>query len=258
MRDLIEYMKLSFPINWVIKAETNGHVFIRDEGIDRGRGFSMAITTNLLGYEAAINFDDYASGLYKYVDKQLAENNHPIRKLFERKNNVSCTRHRNYVEELFKGGPLREDVWWLNIVYRHQNNERFVKEDFTELLLSFILSVFPYQLEAEEEGSPEEKYVTVFERSRINRSLCLSFHGFNCKACGISLREQYGHVARNFIHVHHLNPLAFAGQSKIDPLTDMVPLCPNCHGIAHLRTPPFSVEEIKNMIIKNNGKIYAQ
>jgi 5-methylcytosine-specific restriction protein A len=33
-----------------------------------------------------------------------------------------------------------------------------------------------------------------------------------------------------------------------NPITDLVPLCANCHRIAHKRTPPYRPDEIRLMI----------
>lgn len=39
--------------------------------------------------------------------------------------------------------------------------------------------------------------------------------------------------AHGFIEVHHVVPLAEAGRSLTDPVTDMNVLCANCHRMAH-------------------------
>ena len=51
------------------------------------------------------------------------------------------------------------------------------------------------------------------------------------------------------IHVHHLKSLAEIGHSyQVDPIKDLMPVCPNCHAVIHsgpdLRTP----DEVKAMI----------
>ncbi|MBK8569876.1 MAG: HNH endonuclease [Nitrosomonadales bacterium] len=61
-----------------------------------------------------------------------------------------------------------------------------------------------------------------------------------------------GHVSFAFnlesyvIEVHHLEPLSATGEreTKIEML---ISLCPTCHRIAHLRSTPYSVEEIKGI-----------
>jgi putative restriction endonuclease len=69
----------------------------------------------------------------------------------------------------------------------------------------------------------------------------------------MSFFERYGEVAKDFIHVHHKNPVSQKDEpSAIKPEEHLVPLCPNCHAVAHMRKDePFSVEEIKAML--NDG-----
>jgi hypothetical protein len=48
-----------------------------------------------------------------------------------------------------------------------------------------------------------------------------------------------------FIHVHHRKPLALIGRSyAVNPVKDLVPVCPNCHAMLHTQNPPLSVEEL--------------
>ena len=44
----------------------------------------------------------------------------------------------------------------------------------------------------------------------------------------------YGEIGADFIHVHHTVPASQLGNNyQLDPLTDLVPLCANCHAMAH-------------------------
>ncbi len=49
-----------------------------------------------------------------------------------------------------------------------------------------------------------------------------------------------------FIHVHHLKPQSSrGGEYEIDPVLDLVPVCPNCHAVMHRRREtPYSLEEV--------------
>ena len=99
------------------------------------------------------------------------------------------------------------------------------------------------------------KYITVnaYERSPIARQICISVHGFKCAACGLNFEDVYGDIGRNFIHVHHIKPLSSIGENyKIDPIKDLIPLCPNCHAMVHRRTPPLEILELKALINKNS------
>ena len=56
-------------------------------------------------------------------------------------------------------------------------------------------------------------------------------------------------IAQDFIHVHHLVPLCEIGEAyAVDPVNDLVPVCPNCHAIIHRRTPPLSIGEVKELL----------
>lgn len=99
------------------------------------------------------------------------------------------------------------------------------------------------------EGKALFSYRIGYERNTEARLACLAHYGYKCVACGTNMQAVYGDIAREFIHVHHLNQIANAGGIReVDPIKNLVPLCPNCHAIAHRREPPFNVEELKKLI----------
>lgn len=99
------------------------------------------------------------------------------------------------------------------------------------------------------EGATQAILVNRFERNQRARAACLTFHGIRCLACGQRLQDVYGDVAKGLIHVHHLVPLSsIDAEYELDPEHDLVPLCPNCHAVAHRRDPPLSVEEIQALL----------
>lgn len=99
------------------------------------------------------------------------------------------------------------------------------------------------------EGHATKITVNRYERSASARSACINHHGTLCAACGIRLSDRYGPIAHNLIHVHHLNPLALLNSTnQVDPINDLVPVCPNCHAVIHLRDPPFTITELRSMV----------
>lgn len=61
--------------------------------------------------------------------------------------------------------------------------------------------------------------------------------------------ERYGSAAAGLIEVHHVTPVSQLGEDYIiDPRTDLMPLCPNCHSVAHRRNPPFSIDDLREML----------
>jgi 5-methylcytosine-specific restriction protein A len=86
------------------------------------------------------------------------------------------------------------------------------------------------------------------ERNPHARRVCLAHHGTSCAACGFSFEAAYGPEGEGFIHVHHLVPAAQLGPGyELDPVGDLVPLCPNCHAMAHRRRIPYTVAELRAM-----------
>ncbi|MHA7154787.1 HNH endonuclease [Arthrobacter sp. TMN-50] len=92
--------------------------------------------------------------------------------------------------------------------------------------------------------------VNRYERDPEARRLCVAHHGTGCSACGFNFEATYGEFGRGFIQVHHIVPEAqLTADYVLDPVTDLVPLCPNCHTMAHRRTPhPFSPAELRRLI----------
>ncbi|MBT2533352.1 HNH endonuclease [Arthrobacter sp. ISL-48] len=100
------------------------------------------------------------------------------------------------------------------------------------------------------QGSVARVEVNRYERSPEAKRLCLAFHGTSCAACGFSFEAGYGEVARDFVQVHHIVPASQLGPGyQLDPIADLVPLCANCHNVAHLRvSTPRSVPELRALI----------
>lgn len=71
-------------------------------------------------------------------------------------------------------------------------------------------------------------------RSAINRQKAIEYHGTTCMVCGFDFEKTYGDLGRGFIEVHHLNPLGESEEeAEVNPATDLIPLCANCHRMIH-------------------------
>ena len=54
------------------------------------------------------------------------------------------------------------------------------------------------------------------------------------------------------IHVHHTTPISSIGKDyQIDYNKDLVPVCPNCHAMLHRKNPPYTIEELLNIMKKS-------
>lgn len=105
------------------------------------------------------------------------------------------------------------------------------------------------------EGTKRTRLVTSCERNPVARKKCVEHYGARCVVCGLSFGETYGNIGNGFIHVHHLKPMAEIDDAyEVDAVRDLRPVCPNCHAMLHKRLPPFSPDEMKEMMkASNNG-----
>lgn len=105
------------------------------------------------------------------------------------------------------------------------------------------------------EGAIRQVASNAYERNPAARSRCIEAYGPTCVVCGFNFQSAYGAAATGFIHVHHVTPLAAIGQSyEVNPITDLVPLCPNCHSVVHMANPPYSIEQVKKMFAQSQAQ----
>ena len=91
------------------------------------------------------------------------------------------------------------------------------------------------------EGASKKIWVNSYERNTQARKRCIEHYGARCIVCGFSFREVYGEIGDGFIHVHHLRELSEINEEyEVDPVRDLVPVCPNCHAMIHRRKPAYT------------------
>jgi 5-methylcytosine-specific restriction enzyme A len=101
------------------------------------------------------------------------------------------------------------------------------------------------------EGAKRQITVNAYERNPITRKQCIAYYGNSCLVCKINFEQMYGNLGKDYIHVHHLKPLSEIGeQYLVDPIADLRPVCPNCHAMIHKRNPPYTIEELQDIISK--------
>lgn len=116
-------------------------------------------------------------------------------------------------------------------------------------------TIFPDELPRDAchmEGLARTVLVNAYERSESARNACIKHHRPVCRICLLDFEEKYGEIGRGYIHVHHIVPIASIGkQYQVDPINDLVPVCPNCHAMLHRRDPPLSIQEMRTKL--NDG-----
>ncbi len=78
------------------------------------------------------------------------------------------------------------------------------------------------------------------------------YHGYTCQACGFNFRNKYGNLAKEYVEAHHLVPFAaLAARPEVavlDPRSDFVVLCANCHRVAHMKDGP-TFEQLRDHFV---------
>jgi 5-methylcytosine-specific restriction protein A len=99
------------------------------------------------------------------------------------------------------------------------------------------------------EGAKTTISINAFERSAKARKACVRHHGLNCTACGFNFKSAYGLLGEHFIHVHHIVPLGSVdAEYKVDPVKDLIPVCPNCHAMIHRVNPPLTIAQLREIL----------
>ena len=105
------------------------------------------------------------------------------------------------------------------------------------------------------EGSIVELNLTAFERDPEARKACLAHYGTSCQICQFDFGAAYGDLGNGFIHVHHIVPLSqIRGAHIVDPIKDLIPVCPNCHAMLHINQgAALPIEQLKKIVAHRKG-----
>ena len=132
------------------------------------------------------------------------------------------------------------------------NNKALVRIDNNWYASDQVLgNRLPEEIDPDEvfkEGALKTITVNKYERSAKAKSKCISHHGYKCAVCSFDFEEKYGNIGKNYIHVHHIIPISEVGQEYVlDPILDLIPICPNCHAMIHAPRPhhALSIEQLK-------------
>ncbi|MEV4536255.1 HNH endonuclease [Asanoa sp. NPDC049518] len=113
----------------------------------------------------------------------------------------------------------------------------------------------PYRIPEElpdqtyEEGAVTRVLVNRYERDRAARAASIAYHGTTCRVCGFNFEAQYGELGRDFVHVHHIREISVLGPGyQVDPKRDLIPLCANCHAMAHRTTPAQTPSQLRRRL----------
>lgn len=157
----------------------------------------------------------------------------------------------NHIDVVWDAEP--RDVLFDRQVFGMQTIHTIGKAALDSLLLNSKSTGTNYPDEVDEnefpEGGVKKVLVNAYERDPKARAACLKHHGYRCKACDMMFAEEYGEIGIDYIHVHHIKPVASKKKrSMTDAKNDLVPVCPNCHAMLHRGTKLMTVSQLRKII----------
>jgi len=72
----------------------------------------------------------------------------------------------------------------------------------------------------------------------------------DCEVCGFSFHRAYGSAASDYCEIHHLLPLSEVEHTTRTRMEDLAILCANCHRVVHLNNPPYTLNQVRNLLAK--------
>ncbi|WP_317856027.1 HNH endonuclease [Chakrabartyella piscis] len=142
----------------------------------------------------------------------------------------------------------------LNMIYFIINNPEETYANVLNFGAQYIIqSIYPETADLNDcyEGAKTTVTVNRYERNLEARQKCINHHGCYCHICNLDFKKVYGELGNGFIHVHHIKPLHEIKEGYIvDPINDLIPVCPNCHAMLHrkLNGKNITIDELKDMI----------
>jgi 5-methylcytosine-specific restriction protein A len=262
--DAISTIETSIGLELFRKYEIKNSEFeisLRPSDIPVSIGFRIFVSDDYLGWAIRIELDEFALSLMKIMRSNYQQRKDSFHSLLE----YNKTKYEKFIFQI-DGVSEKEhlsSVEWLDLEldvfspYYDGDSEFKALEDGLRDTLNLILllctasEIWTSELDTQNpeykfEGSRIEKTIQTYERSRFNRSICLEYYGFMCRGCGNILEEIYGPIGAQVIHVHHIVPVSqMNGGYVLNPIKDLIPLCPNCHNIVHQQNPPLAMESLK-------------
>ncbi|NLG14682.1 MAG: hypothetical protein GX561_10855 [Lentisphaerae bacterium] len=125
---------------------------------------------------------------------------------------------------------------------------------------SFVENRLPEEVDEEEtgplfEGAKKKITVNAIERNPQARIACINHYRkknkgrLKCEICGFDFGKRYGDEFADKMHIHHLIEISSVGNEyEVNPIEDLIPICPNCHLVVHNKRPAYTPGEIREML----------
>lgn len=256
-----------------IEAEQVGRsseVAVRLRGIDRPTGFAIHVTPGLQITYADLVLDSLARPLLDTLEAASDADWEQVRALGKSLTSVSVSTSLEINGVTWPEPsdiPTPEKVESFGLVAKVVSWHSSSTDDAVEAVasaLAILIALLPIDVElppnaiegvegneGEPEGGRQKSWVTRYERSKANRAVAILLHGTRCIVCNLDFGERYSEIGQGYVEIHHLTPLHLMdGPAIVNPLTDLVPLCANCHRMAHRAEPPHTPQKLRQSLHK--------
>lgn len=224
-----------------------------------GKQIYLNQITRLKGIEILENLGMNQSSAHDYI---YSYSNLIQGKLFTRNTNVYATEYflskiysengiiglKNALLSLSQHIDYYEEVSGTSVKKRKEIYNKYydLVRDFSDE------TIYPDEVESDieySEGKTKKVLINAYERNLIARKKCIEHFGLNCQVCDFNFETKFGELGKDFIHVHHKIDISTIGKEySVNPITDLITVCPNCHSMLHKRKPAYSIEELKEIM----------
>ncbi len=140
---------------------------------------------------------------------------------------------------------------------KHHNVRALVDPYRAKLVQQAVSHVYPDEVSGPSleftEGAVKQVNINAYERNPKARAACIEKYGATCQVCDLNFENKYGKTGKGFIHVHHKVELATIGENyQVDPVNDLIPVCPNCHAMLHTEKPAMDIGKLKQILATTN------
>lgn len=243
-------------LNPSFESNKSGNVvsYWRFQELPRPLGISIQLQVELGIARAVLKLDTMATEIVKSINA-FAEVNHLITKNLI--SEIDGTRMQIEVRNRGEKTDSSKGPFDGSFEIHGRAALRDQIQDTAELL-DIVLSLFAFmageQLDYSEvdfrlEGKAYRVETNKYERSRFNRSLAIKIHGLSCFGCNFNFESFYGPAGQGIIEIHHLTPVHLMNERRVvDPRSELVPLCSNCHTLVHRQDPPYDLQQLRNFV----------
>lgn len=230
--------------------------------VDEGLGFDLLLSIGFRMVEVTMRPTRFSGPLVRAFAANVASDREGWLEQLERVRSAGAT-VTVFVDQEVLGSNLE----LLNLEYRTLEIECVVRTAgkgaearrdaalaASRAVASLILSGLELQahemIEDLSEGAVVRVEVNKYERNPVARMQCIAHYGSRCWTCDLSFADTYGDLGAGYIHVHHrVLVSSYDGETYVvDPVRDLVPLCPNCHMMIHRRRPPLEPSELREIL----------